>query len=113
MKLLSRLVLLSFFLLGQGACSIYRNKGRDQFEARASGNVKTEIGSALSPNSQDPEDFSSCWVQSMNEPLWSFPADSRLHIRHLQNDQMAVCLQSPEDRLFSESDFAPQFEDLR
>ncbi|MBX3018044.1 MAG: hypothetical protein KF767_09150 [Bdellovibrionaceae bacterium] len=80
-------------------CSIYRNKGRDQFEARAGGNVKTEIGVSRAPAHMDAqkdvqlnEDSESCWVQEAREALWSTPVGSSLVVQRLNESEISVCL---------------------
>lgn len=93
--LLSIILIAGFVLSG---CSVYRNKGRDQFEKRSAGNVKSEIG--ISGGSADEsellvdEDFSSCWIQGRDEALWSAPEGSSLRIRSLNDKNMAVCLET-------------------
>lgn len=74
-------------------CSIYRNKGRDQFEARAGGNVKTEIGVSRAPEDVQLQDNSeSCWVQDAREALWSTPVGSSLEVRRINGTEISVCL---------------------
>lgn len=80
-------------------CSIYRNKGRDQFEARAVGNVKTEVGVSRAPEDlQLTEDSESCWVQDASEALWSTPVGSNLIVERLNESQISVCLQDRDEK---------------
>lgn len=94
MRTTSRVILFSIAATALlSGCSIYRNKGRDQFEARAGGNVKTEIGVARAPEDvQLREDSESCWVQDAGEALWSTPVGSSLHVRRMNASQISVCL---------------------
>lgn len=93
MATIARVILLTALLSSLTSCSVYRNKGRDQFEARAAGQVKTNIGTAAVPTEdvQLREDTASCWIQEANEPLWSTPVGSSLEVRRLNESQISVC----------------------
>lgn len=80
-------------------CSIYKSKGRDQFESRAPGNVETNVGAAVNGQQSElsvNEDFSSCWIQNQDEPLWATPKGSSLQIRSINDKKMAVCLETEQ-----------------
>lgn len=90
MASVARVLLFFSLLIGLSACSLYRNKGRDQFEQRSQGQVRGEIGVSAAL-SHDPQDFSNCWIQNKDEALWSPPNDIAFEIHSINDRQMSVC----------------------
>lgn len=108
MDLPSRLfsiLVLSTTILVISSCSIYRNKGRDQFESRSTGNIRTDIGvSQTQPEPIFEEKADSCWVQNMNEALWTVPTGSTLDVHKIDETRISVCVSETPSRQGSKND---------
>jgi hypothetical protein len=89
-----RRVLLGLILVFVTACSVYKSSGRNSFESKTPGNLRTSSlasGAALEDEGVSAH-ADTCWNQPSQEPLWHIDPNVSLSVSPLNNEEIQVCI---------------------